>query len=69
MTNEELLMRLGRDLSIRSASVAGLTADNARYQKALEDIANGMGETDLVEIGRYAPVVARAALNTERTDK
>ena len=30
--------------------------------EALEDIAEGMGEPELVEIGRYAPHVARAAL-------
>lgn len=30
--------------------------------EALEDIADGMGETELVEIGRYAPHVARAAI-------
>ncbi len=34
----------------------------AKLREALQDIADGMGETELVEIGRYAPAVARKAL-------
>ena len=34
--------------------------------EALEDIAEGMGETSLEEIGRFAPAVARAALTTDK---
>lgn len=39
-------------------------AEVERLKKALEDIADGMGEDvdDLVSIGRFAPSVARAAL-------
>ena len=33
-----------------------------RWQAALEDIADGMGETDLRKVGRYAKAIARAAL-------
>lgn len=34
----------------------------AKLREALQDIADGMGETELVEVGRYAPAVARKAL-------
>lgn len=33
-----------------------------RLRAALEDIADGLGETDLAEVGRYAKHIARAAL-------
>ncbi len=42
--------------------------DKARLWAALEDIADGCGETELVEIGRYAPVVARAAITGKETE-
>lgn len=46
-------------------------ADAERLAEALEDIADGMGETDQSEIGRFAPAVARAALaaHNERIGK
>jgi hypothetical protein len=43
--------------------------DKARLRTALEDIADGMGEMSHAEIGRYAPAIARAALNTGKEDK
>lgn len=33
-----------------------------QLEAALRDIADGMGEKSLTEIGRYAPVIARKAL-------
>jgi chromosome segregation ATPase len=51
-----------------SPIVAGLTADNERLREALEDIADGMGEMSHAEIGRYAPAIARAALNPGKAD-
>jgi hypothetical protein len=47
--------------------VAVVEEENARLREALEDIADGCGETDLADIGRYAPVVARAALTGKET--
>jgi len=46
------------------AAEIALEADReiARLRAALEDIADGMGETDLAQIGRFAPAVARSAL-------
>lgn len=34
-----------------------------RLRGVLEDISNGMGETSLSKIGRYAPIIARKALS------
>ena len=42
--------------------ITALRAENERLRAALEDIADGLGETDLVEVGRYAKHIARAAL-------
>ena len=52
-------------------AIAALPAD-PRVEKlveALRDIADGMGETDLNEIGRYAPVIARAAIAKAGEDR
>jgi chromosome segregation ATPase len=49
--------------------VAVVEAENTRLREALEDIADGMGEMSHAEIGRYAPAIARAALNTGKEDK
>ena len=49
--------------------VAVVEAENTRLRTALEDIADGMGEMSHAEIGRYAPAIARAALNTGKEDK
>ena len=42
--------------------ITRLTAENEKLRAALEDIADGLGETDLIEVGRYAKHIARAAL-------
>ena len=45
-----------------ASRIAELEAENARLREALVDIADGMGETSVAYIGRFAPAVARAAL-------
>ena len=52
----------GRVVVSSAEAVAALQADNERLRRALEDIADGMGEERLEDIGRYAPLVARRAL-------
>jgi chromosome segregation ATPase len=42
--------------------------ENAWLKAVLEDIADGCGETELAEIGRYAPAIARAAINHGKED-
>ena len=51
--------------SLADEAAAKITALRAKIEKlegALEDIADGLGETDLAEVGRYAKHIARAAL-------
>jgi hypothetical protein len=42
-----------------------LKVERDKYASALDDIADGLGETDVGAIGRFAPAVARAALKGE----
>jgi len=49
--------------------VAVVEAENTRLREALEDIADGMGEMSHAEIGRYAPAIARAAINSGKEAK
>ena len=44
------------------AALAAKDAEIARLRDALQYIADGMGEDDPVQIKRYAPDIARAAL-------
>jgi hypothetical protein len=46
--------------------ITRLRAREAELVEALEDIADGMGEDDPVEIGKYAPAIARAALGDDK---
>ena len=58
--------------SVMAEAAAELTRLRAKvdlFERALEDIADGMGETKLVEIGRFAPVVARIALSAYEGEK
>ncbi|WP_426032689.1 hypothetical protein [Cypionkella sp. TWP1-2-1b2] len=56
---------LRETLPLRAAEAAA-QARIAALTEAMEDIAEGMGETSLEEIGRFAPAVARAALTTDK---
>lgn len=59
------LIAMAPDLA---AEVLRLRAEVERLRKALEDIADGMGETSLSKIGRFAPAIARAALKAKGTE-
>jgi hypothetical protein len=50
------------DNTLDFGEITRLRAREAELVEALEDIADGMGEDDPVEIGKYAPAIARAAL-------
>jgi hypothetical protein len=50
------------------AKTEAAKVDKARLRTALEYIADGMGEMSHAEIGRYAPAIARAALNPGKAD-
>lgn len=45
-----------------------LLTENARLRAALEDIAEGMGEDTLADVGRYAKHIAAQALATPAPD-
>lgn len=54
--------KLPEDTSFLLNDLDAKDEEIARLRAALEDIADGLGETDLVEVGRYAKHIARAAL-------
>lgn len=51
-----------------SATMNAAAVRIEQLEAALRDIADGLGECDLGAIGRYAPVVARAALGENKDD-
>lgn len=57
------LWRFWRDKALEMA------ARNTRLRAALEDIADGMGEITHQEIGRFAPAIARKALNAKAASR
>jgi hypothetical protein len=62
------LHKIEAEWNTRTASIPALGDDYVEWRKTLEDIADGMGESSLEEIGRFAPAVARAALSARPTD-
>lgn len=52
-------------LDASEAECTALRAEIERLRAALRDIADGLGETDLAEVGRYAKHIARAALKED----
>ena len=53
---------LGHEIDVKTERLGELEAERDRLREALQDIADGMGETSNADIGRFAPAVARAAL-------
>jgi predicted RNase H-like nuclease (RuvC/YqgF family) len=55
----EKLTEWNREIAVNARE---LVAEVEKLRAALEDIADGLGESELAEVGRYAKCIARAAL-------